>query len=226
MRAALLLLADGRLPSGAHAHSGGLEQAVADGRVGTVEDVELFARGVLSTAGLTAAALAATTCAVAEVGSSPPWALLCAEAAARQPSGATRAAAEVQGRALLRSGRRVWPGPLLDGLAACSVRPPLPVVLGAVAAAAGLDPADAALASLHGQVSGLASAAVRLIGLDPIETAAALAALSPTLDRLAAQAAGLATTDPDRLPLAAATGPLLDVLAERHDDREMTLFAS
>jgi urease accessory protein UreF len=32
-RAALLLLADGRLPSGSHVHSGGIEAAVTDGRV-------------------------------------------------------------------------------------------------------------------------------------------------------------------------------------------------
>ena len=59
MDAALLLLTDGRLPSGSHAHSGGLEQAVADGRVRSVEDVGLFARGVLEGAGTTAAAIAA-----------------------------------------------------------------------------------------------------------------------------------------------------------------------
>jgi urease accessory protein len=203
MHAALLLLTDGRLPSGAHAHSGGLEQVAVDGRVRSVEDVGLFARGVLEGAGGTA------------------------EAWARQPSAAARRASEAQGRALLRTGRRVWPGTLLETLAAGSLRPPLPVVLGAVAAAAGLSPRDAALASLHGQVSGVASAAVRLLGLDPIEVAAALATLTPTLDRLAHDAAACATTDPGRLRLLpATTGPLLDVLAERHDAREMTLFAS
>jgi urease accessory protein len=231
MHAALLLLTDGRLPSGAHAHSGGLEQVAVDGRVRSVEDVGLFARGVLEGAGGTAAALAATACALASApaarGETPPWDLLCAEAWARQPSAAARRASEAQGRALLRTGRRVWPGTLLETLAAGSLRPPLPVVLGAVAAAAGLSPRDAALASLHGQVSGVASAAVRLLGLDPIEVAAALATLTPTLDRLAHDAAACATTDPGRLRLLpATTGPLLDVLAERHDAREMTLFAS
>ena len=33
MTAALLTLADSRLPSGGHAHSGGIEQAVTDGLV-------------------------------------------------------------------------------------------------------------------------------------------------------------------------------------------------
>jgi len=231
MRAALLLLADGRLPSGSHAHSAGLEQAVTDGRVRTVADVELFARGALETAGFTAAALSAATCAMAGAGTVPmdavPWERLCAEAAARQPSAAVRAAAEAQGRALLRTGRRVWPAAGLEQLAACTLRPPLPVALGAVAAAAGLQPADAALAVLQGSAAGLASAAVRLLGLDPIEVAAALARLTDTVDRLADEAATFADADPARLALLpATTGPLLDVLAEQHDDREMTLFAS
>jgi len=226
MRAALLLLADGRLPAGSHAHSGGLEQAVTDGLVRTVADVALFARGTLEGAGLTAAALSATACAIAAAGPAP-WDLLCAEASARQPSAAARAAAEAQGRALLRTGRRVWPGPILERLADCTPRPPLPVALGAVAAAAGLEPADAALAVLQGSASGLASAAVRLLGLDPIEVAAALAGLTDAVDVLAVRAAAFASADPGRLALLpATTGPLLDVLAERHDDREMTLFAS
>src|SRR4051812_47624832 len=80
MNAALLLLADGRLPSGGHAHSAGLEQAVADGRVTNVHDVSLFARGALLSTGLTSAALAAISCAQAG-----HWALLCAEFDARTP---------------------------------------------------------------------------------------------------------------------------------------------
>nr|MDQ2729078.1 urease accessory protein UreF [Actinomycetota bacterium] len=57
--ATLLLLADGRLPTGGHAHSGGMEEAVIDGRVGTVEDLRGYAQGRLATAGLVDAALAA-----------------------------------------------------------------------------------------------------------------------------------------------------------------------
>jgi urease accessory protein len=102
MSAALLLLADGRLPSGAHAHSGGLEQAIADGRVRSVDDVGLFARGVLAGSALTSAALAAVSCAQAG-----HWAALCAEFDARTPSAAARKASAAQGRALLRTGRRV-----------------------------------------------------------------------------------------------------------------------
>jgi urease accessory protein len=222
MNAALLLLADGRLPAGGHAHSGGLEQAIADGRIRTVDEVDLFARGVLQSSGLTAAALAAISCAHAG-----HWEALCLEHAARTPSAAARRAAAAQGRALLRTGRRVWPSAVLETLAEFSDRPPLPVVQGAVAYAAGLSPADAAIFCVHGIVSGVASAGVRLLGLDPIEVSAMLAGLTGEIDLTAALAASFASLDiTDLAALPAGTGPLLDILAERHDDREMTLFAS
>ncbi|MFB9334077.1 hypothetical protein ACFFTT_14770, partial [Actinoplanes octamycinicus] len=57
--ATLLLLADGRLPSGGHAHSAGLEAQVAAGRVRDVEDLGGFLRGKLATGGLVSAACAA-----------------------------------------------------------------------------------------------------------------------------------------------------------------------
>ena len=55
--ATLLILADGRLPSGGHAHSAGLESQVAAGRVRDLGDVGAFLRGKLATAGLVSAAL-------------------------------------------------------------------------------------------------------------------------------------------------------------------------
>ncbi len=57
----LLLLADGRFPAGGHAHSGGLEAAVAAGRVTGVADLAGFLRGRLATAGQVSAAFAAAT---------------------------------------------------------------------------------------------------------------------------------------------------------------------
>ncbi|TDC89127.1 urease accessory protein UreF, partial [Nonomuraea deserti] len=58
-RAALLVLADGRFPSGGHAHSGGAEAAVTAGRVHDVATLREFCRGRLHTSGLVAAGLAA-----------------------------------------------------------------------------------------------------------------------------------------------------------------------
>jgi len=57
----LLLLADGSLPDGTHAHSGGLEAAVAAGRVHDAETLRAFLLGRLTSAGLTSAAFSAAT---------------------------------------------------------------------------------------------------------------------------------------------------------------------
>jgi len=211
--ATLLVLADGRLPAGGHAHSGGLEAAVASGRVREVADVDGFLRGRLHTAGIVAASFAA--CACARTGS---WFDLDAGLDARTPSPALRKASRAQGRALLRAGRAMWPVPAIGR------DPHHPVALGALAAAAGLGPLEAAVAAAHGTVTGPASAAVRLLGLDPYAVHALLAALAPACDRIAAQAAARINDPVDTLPAAGA--PLLDIGAELHATWEVRLFAS
>ncbi len=58
----LLALADSRLPAGGHAHSGGVEPAIATGIVQDLDDLAVFLRGRLRTTGLVSAALAAAAC--------------------------------------------------------------------------------------------------------------------------------------------------------------------
>src|SRR5690349_4819497 len=99
MTAALLTLADSRLPSGGHAHSGGIEQAITDGLVRDPATLDAFLRRRLRTAGAVAAGLAAAACRSGDIA----W--LDAEADARTPSPALRAASRQQGRGLLRVGR-------------------------------------------------------------------------------------------------------------------------
>lgn len=60
---AALLLADARLPAGGHAHSHGLESAVAAGRVSDLPSLRAFVVGRLWTSGLSTAAMAAATAA-------------------------------------------------------------------------------------------------------------------------------------------------------------------
>src|SRR4051812_22302693 len=201
--ATLLVLADGRLPAGGHAHSGGLEAQVAAGRGCDIDDLAGFLRGRLATAGLVTAAFAAAA-------NRRPgrWFDLDAGLDARTPSPALRKASRAQGRALLRAGRAMWPVPAIGR------EPHQPVALGALAAAAGLGPAEAAVAAAHGTVSGSASAGVRLLGLDPYSVHGLLARLAPEIDRIAAQAAARAGDPVDDLPAAGA--PLLDVGAELH----------
>jgi urease accessory protein len=225
VRAALLVLADGRLPAGGHAHSGGIEAAVVDGGVASLDDLAAFLRGRLATTGLTAAAFAAA----ARDASAPPTragllAELDAEFDARTPSPAQRDASRAQGRTLLRAGRAAWDLPAGLGLPAA---PHHPVALGVVAAAAGLGPADAALAAVYGVVSGAASAATRLLGLDPLAVTGLQARLGEEMERTAADAAAAAEAaadDPASLPATAALR--LDLLAERHRLAPVRMFAS
>ncbi|MGA4862865.1 urease accessory protein UreF [Streptomyces lavendulocolor] len=222
-RAALLVLADGRFPAGGHAHSGGAEPAVKAGRIRDARDLEAFCRGRLHTTGLTSAALAAA----AALGIDP--AALDEAADARTPSPALRATARRLGRQMLRAARATWPGPELDALATAFPRGAhQPVVLGLAARAAGLGPRDAAHCVAYEAVSGPATAAVRLLSLDPFQATAVLARLAPDMDlvaeRAAEQAARAAHVGTDALP--AASAPLLDITAEQHAAWPVRLFAS
>ncbi|MEZ7129922.1 urease accessory protein UreF [Nonomuraea sp. AD125B] len=215
----LLLLADSRLPAGGHAHSGGAERAIASGAVHDVPSLEGFLRGRLHTAGALAAALAAAAHAAAE---RPGWELLDEEADARTASPAQRAASRTQGRLLLRVARRVWPAEALEELARRTPSPHHPVALGVAAYAAGATAGEAALAAAYHAVSGPATAAVRLLGLDPVAVHALLAALGPDL----AAVAGRVHPPGSWAELPACSAPALDLLAEQHARAEIRLFVS
>jgi urease accessory protein len=219
---ALLLLVDGRLPTGGHAHSGGIESAVADGRVDDVATLAAFLEGKLATTGLVDASLVAATVRLrASVGE------LNAEAIARSPSAALRRASEAQARGLLRVARRTWPSAEFDQLEPGDRPSPLwPIVLGVVARAARVPSGDAALAAAQASIGGPAWAAIRLLGLDPYEVVAALAKFGPMVDEIAARADLTARRVSRIADLPAAGGPMLEIAAERHAQWEVRLFVS
>jgi urease accessory protein len=96
--------------------------------------------------------------------------------------------------------------------------------LGAGVALAGGDPELAGRAAALGACAGPASAAVRLLGLDPFAVQAMLARLAPEVDQCAAAAARAAALSPASLPADGA--PALDLLADYHLTAEVRLFAS
>jgi urease accessory protein len=228
MTAALLTLADSRLPAGGHAHSGGVEQAVAAGLLTDAASLATFLRRRLATSGAVAAGLAAAACRAVlglrgePQAAAPALAALDAEADARTPSPALRAASRQQGRGLLRVGARAWPHP---AWAALPAQPHHPLALGVAAAAGSLTSRDAAAAAAYLSVSGPATAAQRLLAMDPIAVAAVTARLAAEIDDVAASAA-LKPPDGAGWGLPAATDPLLDLLAEVHLARKDRFFAS
>jgi len=235
--AGLLLLADSRFPGGGHAHSGGVEAVVDRGLLRDAGELGVFLDGRVAGAGTVVAAVAAAGCLLAERAEPVDWARWDAAVSARTPSAALREASRVQGSALLRTARRVWQAAALEALARHG-RPHHPLVLGAavaagggagaVAAAGGGAGAAAALA-VHHLLGGACSAAVRLLGLDPIEVAAVQAQAARRAEPLTCTATRAAREavehdDPRRLP---STGtPLPEVLAQLHARSEVTLFAS
>lgn len=231
--ALLLLLLDSRAPAGAHAHSGGMEAAVTAGTVTGTADVEQFCRARLRTSGETAAAFAAVAARLWLDGASPErWAELDAELSARLTAEAARTASRQLGRGLRRLIQSMAPQADLVTPWRETGRPAPhhPLVLGAAAAIAGGDEQTAALAAVLGACASPASAAVRLLGLDPYAVQAILAGLSADIDAAAlagTRSAALAVAGRLSLrDLPARAAPALDLLADVHARSEVRLFAS
>ncbi|MCX9193466.1 urease accessory protein UreF [Carbonactinospora thermoautotrophica] len=223
--AALLLLADSRLPAGGHVHSGGLEAAVRAGLVTDLASLAGFLRGRLATVGRVSAAFAAAAVRLAgdpDTGAAA-WAELDAELDSRTPALPQRQASRAQGRSLLRIASAVHGPHTLSALReGCGEAPHQAIAFGALAAQESVPPQAAAAAMALASVTGPASAAVRLLALDPVRVHALLARLAPEADAIAAAAAS--PCPPAALPDASA--PLLDILAEHHTAQEGRLFAS
>lgn len=221
MDAALMLLIDGRFPAGGHAYSAGVEAAVAIGDVADVATLERYLHGRLATTGRVDAAFAAHTCArAADLAAIAEE--LDQEYSARVMSPYLRTTSRRLGRQLLRAAARIWPSDAVDVVAATSGGPHQPIALGAVVAAAGGSPADAAALAFHHLGAAVTSAAVRLLGLDPIELAAVQARVGRSVDAGRHDWGAWSAVSPSNLP--ATGGSLTEILGERHGGLDARLF--
>jgi urease accessory protein len=238
MNALLLLLLDSRAPAGAHHHSGGMEAAIGTGLVTGLASLEDFCQARLRTSARVSAAFAAAGARgqadfsgtahdqARQQQARELWAELDAELDARTPSEAMRTASRALGGGLIRLLRSVLPDAELvtPWTLGAGPAPHHPLVLGAGVALAGGTPELAARAAALAGCAGPASAAVRLLGLDPFAVQATLARLAPVIDQCAAAAAAAAAGPVSLLPADAA--PSLDLLADYHLTAEVRLFAS
>jgi urease accessory protein len=213
---AALLLADGRLPTGGHVHSAGVESAVDDGRIVDVESLGAYLLGRLHTVGLTEAALAAAV--VLQPAAIPQ---LDAEAEARITVPELRAVSRRLGRQLVRVAGRCWPDPILATL---PDDPHQPIALGAVGLAAGIDARTVAGIAVHHATVTPAQSALRLLGLDPFAVAAVTASLAVDGERIAIEAVVAAAGPIEDLP--ARSGPVVEIAAATHASLTTRLFAS
>ncbi|RUP04100.1 MAG: Urease accessory protein UreF [Mycobacterium sp.] len=207
--ATLLALADSRLPTGAHVHSGGVEEAVSSGLVTSLGTLEAFLIRRIRTNGLVTASLA-----VAVQRGDLSTTDADRETDARTASPGARDASRKQGRGLARLARLVWPDPVWEALGR---QPHLAVAAGRVGALSGLPAEHNALHIVYTTMTGSATAAQRLLALDPAEVAALTIRLAGLCESTAAEATrGLADL----------SDPLLDTLAQQHAQRERPLFVS
>jgi len=210
----LMLLADARLPTAGHTQSAGLEPAVLDGvgegEVPSYIDLRLQ----------TVTRVEAATAVVALHHQRQGYRLSDVEVcwAARTPSAAMRTTSYAMGRGLRRIVSRLWPEhPSVVGL---PQRAPRAVVLAAAADACGLSPLALARLVGYDDAQTVASAALKLLPLDPAEVAVWVLATLPAIDCMAADVASL--TEPTAIPAAGA--PQIEAWAEVHAVAQRRLF--
>jgi urease accessory protein len=215
-----LLLADGRLPSGAHTQSAGVEPALTHGM--RLEQVPDYLRVRLRTVTEVEAAVAVLARhAWATVDPAELRSVLAAVDRAwrvRTLSDALRDASDLLGRSYLRMAAAVWP-------LAALVAPPAPVwcrpvVVGAVAGAIGLSAADTARVVAFDDVQTVVAAALKLVPFDPTHGVRWAAAAAPEVERLVERAAAVTTT----AELPAYSAPLIEEWGQRHSQTERRLF--
>jgi len=213
----LAMLTDGRLPIGAHTQSGGLEQAVVAGLVEAEVPTYLVAR--LRTVVVVEAATAVV--ARHHILHGHDLGPVMEAWAARTPSGALRENSRSQARGLLRLARTLWNSSADAGVwDSLPLSPCRPLVLGAVAAVAGLQARELARWVGYDDCATVAYASLKLMPTDPAKPAGWLLAALGEIDELAARLEHL--RDPAKIP--APSAPFIDHWAQAHTLSRTRMF--
>lgn len=215
----MMLLADSRLPTGAHTQSAGLEPAMRQGGVPVDRVPELIAAR-LDTVTAVEAGTAVVARHVTLAGQLDALASVDNAWQARTVSPALREASALAARGYLRLLRALWPAaPGIEALAALH-QPCRAVVLGVTAAAAGLSAGQLVRLIGNDDAATIAAAVLKIEPVDPVRTTRWVLAAQPHIERLAARLAPLTT--PDEIPALAA--PLIEEWAELHATTTQRLF--
>ena len=218
-----LLLADGRLPTGAHTQSAGVEPALRHGmrvaevpaylrvRLATVTEVEAAAAVVAGRVWAARTVRERSVGVVAALGEvDRAWRV-------RTLSDALREASDLLGRSYLRTAAAVWdltpfasaPGPWCRA-----------VVLGVVAAEAGLDGEQIARLVAYEDVQTVVAAALKLEPFDPSIGVRWAADAAVAVEALVARVVDVRTTD----DIPAHSAPLVEEWGQHHRTSERRLF--
>jgi len=208
---------DSAFPTGAFAHSWGLEAAWQQGEVNDLDALRAFLEASIQQAGYASLPL------VNDAYRSPEQLeALDALADAFLLNTVTNRASRIQGRTLLGTAGRIWPSATLAALqtranATCAHVAPLS---GATFRAIGLSLSTAQRVVLYATARGVLSAAVRLGIAGSFEAQRMQYECGPRLDRLADRCSTLSRDD------LAQTAPVLDLLQAGHDRLYSRLFQS
>lgn len=217
----LMLLADARLPTGAHTQSAGLEPALRGGM--SPADVPDFIKARLRTVTTVeagAAVLARHRTLMSEPNLSAALAEVDAAWRARTISPALRETSVLLGRGYARLVRQLWPATKgADALAAIG-RPGRAVVLGVAAALAGLSSAQLVRLIGYDDAQTVAAATLKLEPLDPVVATGWVMAAGEEIERMVGALAQL--NDIDEMPAYGA--PLIEQWAEIHSVTSQRLF--
>ncbi|MCD1286556.1 MULTISPECIES: urease accessory UreF family protein [unclassified Brevibacterium] len=203
-----MLLADSRLPAGAHVSSNGLEAGLRRGLAAS--EVADYMRARMTTvvrveAG--AAVIARHLAAAHPDAVMDHLDVLEAEWAARTPSPALREIALALGAGLARIGQVIWP----QTAEVLRPRPmPRPIVLGIIAACAGIGPDDLVRLVAYDDAQTVAAAVLKLEPTDPIHVTSWVLDACATLEGSVSELSKL--TSPEALPASGA--PLIEDWAE------------
>ena len=212
----LMLLADARLPTGAHTQSAGAEPAMRNG-VG-VSGIPALISARLDTVTAVEAGTAVVARHLVLAGAADRLAEVDEAWQARTVSAALRDASVLAARGYLRLVRALWPGcaAALDGLTA----PCRAVVLGVTAAVTGLSAAQLVRLIGNDDAATIAAAVLKIDPVDPVRTTRWVLHAQRQVEELAGRLAAL--TEIDDIPALAA--PLIEEWAELHATTTQRLF--
>ncbi len=210
-------LADSALPTGAFAHSGGLEAALQLGRCRGAAGLERWVEEALWQVGALALPFVAAASRVPD-----ELATLDARCHAATPGHVANRASRAQGRALLRAAGALDPAgrALEERVRQAGLAGHLAPAWGALLGTLGATPEEACRLHLFTAARGAISAGVRLGLLGPLEAQGTLRRAGAVADAVLAASAG---REPEE---AAATSPLLDLLQSHQDRLYSRLFQS
>jgi urease accessory protein len=209
-------------PVGAFSYSSGIEWAVEAGDIGSAQTLRAWLATMIRQGSVFCdAALFAHAHRATASGDDKTLAATAELAAALAGSKERFLETTAQGQAFRDITRAAWPTPGLDRLAAAWDGPlAYPVVVAAACAGHGIALAPALHVFLHGVVSNLISAGVRLIPLGQTDGQHVLAALEAEIAQAGARAHAIAFDD------IGSTAPRADIASMRHETQYTRLFRS